>query len=287
MRTVSLRRTPRRVLDRLLMQPYVQRLLLPFGRELSGKRWVFVLGCYNSGTTLLADMLQRHPEFGGLPNEGAFLTDALPYPERLGWPRMWSECQQEMLVDADDCARARRIRRQWSLWVRGGGPWVVEKSVANVTRIDFLAECFPQSQFVYIVRNGYAVAAGIRKKANLKRWRNPRGFRRYPIEYCARQWAVTDRVVRKSPLFPERIHTVRYEELTANPSSVMERLWRTLGAEPVNSRGLWADMTVHEVRSPVKNMNTQSMTELDKGDVQAISEICTDELARYGYFAYE
>lgn len=283
LRTTTLRQIPTRLRDRIVMQPMVQRLLLPFGHEISGKKWVFVLGCYNSGTTLLADMLQSHPRFGGFPNEGAFLTDALPYPERLGWPRMWAECASELRVPADDMERARRIRRQWSLWLRGDPEYVVEKTVSNVLRIDFLANTFPDAGFVYIVRNGFAVAAGIRKKANLRRWKNPRGLSEYPIDLCARQWSETDREVRRSPLFPDRIHLVRYEELTERPQAVMNRLWRALGAEEFREQGLWDDMRVHEVRSGVRNMNARSLEDLSEEDVRIIQTVSGDELERYGY----
>lgn len=265
------------------MQPIVQRLLLPFGSEISGKKWVFVLGCYNSGTTLLAEMLQSHPSFGGLPTEGAFLTDALPYPERLGWPRMWVACAAQLRVPPDDLERARRIRRHWSLWLRGNPDFVVEKTVSNVLRIEFLANTFPDASFVYIVRNGYAVAAGIRAKANLRRWKNPQGMEQYPIELCARQWSETDREVRRTPLFPERIHVVRYEELTERPWSVMNSLWRELGADEFRDPGLWDDMQVHEVRSSVRNMNARSLERLSVEDMDTIRAVSGPELKRYGY----
>jgi hypothetical protein len=285
LRTTTIRGIPKRVLDRLVMQPLVQRMLLPFGRDVRDKRWVFILGCYNSGTTLLAEMLQSHPAFGGLPNEGAFLTDVLPYPERFGWPRMWVECADKLRISPDDHRRALRIRRQWSLWLRGDSPYVVEKSVSNVLRIDFLASQFEQAHFVYIVRNGYAVAQGIRRKANLRRWKNPLGLQEYPIEMCARQWAETDRVVRSSPHFPDRIHVVRYEELTEDPTTVMNELWRSLGADELGTSDMWRDLQVHEVRSDVKNMNARSLQQLTAEDVRTITSVCADELERYGYTA--
>jgi hypothetical protein len=282
-RTVTLKGVPTRLKDRLVMQPLVQRMLLPFGREITGKRWVFVLGCYNSGTTLLAEMLQSHPRFGGLPNEGAFLTDGLPYPERFGWPRMWHKCADRLRVRTDDHGRAERVRRHWSLWLRGDQDYVVEKTVSNVFRIDFLAETFPDAHFVYIVRNGYAVAAGIRKKANLRRWANPDGLRQYPIEMCARQWSETDREVRQSPLFPDRIHRLSYEELTEAPQSVMNRIWRRLGAEEYQEQGLWDDMHIHEVRSRIRNMNARSFADLSRDDIATITEVSRSELDDYGY----
>ena len=58
------------------------------GRSLAPDRWVFVVGCYNSGTTLLANLLEAHPAINGLAREGVELTDALRRPELAGWPRM-------------------------------------------------------------------------------------------------------------------------------------------------------------------------------------------------------
>src|SRR5262249_18025926 len=52
--------------------------------------WLFVLGLNNSGTTLLVDLLKSHPETRWLPNEGQYLTTALPLPRSVGVPRNFS-----------------------------------------------------------------------------------------------------------------------------------------------------------------------------------------------------
>ena len=68
--------------------PAIQKLIGYLGKELKPERWIFVVGCYKSGTTLLTKILSQHPLIGSMPNEGVAFTDALPYPEQYGWTRM-------------------------------------------------------------------------------------------------------------------------------------------------------------------------------------------------------
>ena len=134
----------RKVFLTALMNQSVQKILLPFGHDLKPERWIFVVGCYNSATTLLASILREHPDMEGLPNEGAFLTDVLPYPERFGWPRMWSQCVEDVRIrgDAKEADRAKRIKHHWSLWYQDGSQNLVEKSISNAARLLFLQEYF-------------------------------------------------------------------------------------------------------------------------------------------------
>lgn len=274
---------PLRVRDRLLMQPATQRVLHHFGNELEDKKWVFILGCYNSGTTLLAELLQTHERLDGLPNEGAFLSDALPYPERFGWPRMWFKCSDEMAVPANDDARARRIRRQWSLWLRGNPDFVVEKSIANVLRIEFLMNNFDDVTFVHIVRNGYAVAAGIQKKANLVRWRNPEGLKRYPIELCASQWSESVRRVHEASKDGAPILEIAYEDLTIDPIGTLKPVFKYLRVDPLRDASVWGKMDIHGVQSDIQNMNASSIRGLSEKDIAIIRRVAGPELASYGY----
>jgi len=68
---------------KLLRREKIRRFFRTFVSVPRGKSYLFVVGCYNSGTTLLADMLTQHPEISPLPTEGSALTDALPRPEDL------------------------------------------------------------------------------------------------------------------------------------------------------------------------------------------------------------
>src|SRR5690242_5444088 len=73
-------------------------LLSVTGSPLRDHKWVFILGCYNSGTTLLDQILSGHPQFSGLNEEGVMLTDQLPRPEDFQWRRMWWKCEDKMMI---------------------------------------------------------------------------------------------------------------------------------------------------------------------------------------------
>jgi len=268
------------------MHPLVHKLLLPFGHDLKPDRWIFVIGCYNSGTTLLASILRKHPEMAGLPNEGAFLTDLLPYPEQKGWPRMWYKCLDHVRVDAgikDGESKASRIKRQWSFWYPKNARNLVEKTISNAARLPYLNRHFAPAYFIYIIRDGYAVAKGIQRKANLDRWDNPEHYKKYPIDMCAEQWKVTDDIVKNDSPHVERFLTVSYESLTEEPRKTMDKITEFLGLAPIPANVLEEGWDIHEVSSEIKNMNSNSFKYLSEDDVAEIEKVAGEKLLQYGY----
>lgn len=268
-----------------LMNKFVQRALLPFGRDLKPDRWIFVVGCYNSATTLLASILREHPHIGGLPNEGAFLTDVLPYPETYHWPRMWSQCLDKVRggVDMDSKEKAERIKRHWSLWYPNGAQNLVEKSISNATRLLFLQEYFKPAYFIYIVRNGYVVSKGIQKKANYKRWGSPYRETGYPIELCAEQWQMTDEIVEKDSLELDNFLRISYEELTETPQDTFSKITDFLGVQPMPEKVLGDKWSVHDTVSSITNMNHIGLSRLVNTDFEKIEEAAGETLKKYGY----
>ena len=158
------------------------------GHELKDRNWVFILGCYNSGTTLLNQILAEHPEISGLPDEGVMLTSELYKPEDFGWRRMWSQCYEQLITKQDTSnSTARKIKKHWSHFYENR-PYLLEKSISNVCRIDFLNTKFRPGYFIHIVRNGYAVSEGIRRKAQIIPGNKYESLNHYPVEICAKQW---------------------------------------------------------------------------------------------------
>lgn len=268
-----------------LSAPLVRRLLRGFHAEPMPERWIFVVGCYNSGTSLLARILASHPEVGGLPDEGIYYTGELPYPEQFGWPRMWIRCLDDVRLDPDRVSRERvsRIKREWAVFFPGDTPNLLEKSVSNSARVEFLARHFRPASFVEIVRNGYAVAEGIRRRAHPGEWGNPEYGDRYPIELCAEQWAKTDEVLEAAAGEVGRFHTVRYEDLAEDPDGTMGGVTDFLGI-PGFDRGLGERVWyINDRAAKIRNMNPASLERLSDDDVSRIERTAGRRLDRYGY----
>jgi len=280
----QVRRWPYRLRSHVLRQHWGQELAARLGHELHPDRWVFILSCYNSGTTLLRQILGRHPAIGILPGEGVRFTDVLPRPEQFGWNRMWCQCVDAVRLPAGPAtsAVARRIQRQWSL-LFPRRPVLLEKSIANAARLPFLADHFRPAYCIYIVRNGYAVAEGIRRKAQPLKWGNGRFGPRYPISLCAQQWRDTDRLLQADRGQAAHFLVVSYEELTAQPAAVLGRITRFLELDPLPASALAGTFSVHGVVAPIHDMNGPSLARLQAADLDAIEAVAGEELDRYGY----
>ncbi len=274
-----------KIVRKLRTNPLVQTLLAPFGRDLAPTRWIFVVGCYNSGTSLLSAVLGSHPEIVTLPQEGAFLTDALPVPEQFRWTRMWCRCADSMRLDPGpaSAARALRIKRQWSLWLPRNATNILEKSIANVVHIPFLAAHFRPANFIYLVRDGYAVAEGIRRKAKPWRWGQEDYPDGYPLELCAEQWRDSDDFARRYLAGIEHTSTVTYEAFTANPTAETNRILAVLGLSPLDPAVFARAWAIHDLEEPIRNMNEDSHRRLLPEELATIERVAGPALRRNGY----
>lgn len=260
-----------------------KRLAARWASPVEANAWVFVVGCYNSGTTLLADMLREHPEVNSPGQEGVFLTDRLPHPEALGWPRMWVECEDEISLSPESLLEedVNRIRRQWGMWAKRPGGYFVEKSIALTPNMEILQRAFPPAYFIHIVRNGFAVAEGICRKSRP----GDRGnhlYDRYPIEMCANQWAVSQRRVHQAMASLENFLEITYEDLTEKPDETMRQVTDFLGMSPIQTE-FSEPRQVHEVKEVISNMNARSLARLTEEDYQKIVKTAGVELERAGY----
>ena len=274
-----------RVRKGLVKRDWARTMLTPLGHDLSPNRWIFIVGCYNSGTTLLRSLLTQHPEIDALPSEGVRLTDALPRPEDVGWHRLWCRCLNDVRlpVDEDMAPRSARIRRHWSLALPGKPANVLEKSIANTARMPFLQAGFPPAYFIYMIRNGYAVAEGIRRKAQPRRFGHDEYGDQYPIELCAEQWRASHDLVEEDSDVIDRLHTIRYEDLAANPARSLVDITDFLGLPPLPAGLDSATFDVHGVRSSIRDMNAESLARLSAADIDTIRRVSGDALDAWDY----
>ncbi|MCX2739960.1 sulfotransferase family protein [Pontibacter anaerobius] len=257
-------------------------LLDKTGKKIEGKKWVFIIGCYNSGTTLLEEVLSTHPEMSSLNDEGVMLTDKLTRPEDFFWRRMWSECEQDLQVNDEESAEV--AKRHWSHFYDLSKPVLLEKSIVNTIRIDYLNRYFKEAFFIHLVRNGYAVAEGIYRKATVMEGNHLYAENgKYPLELCAKQWARSLEVVEQTKSKAENFIEVTYEDFTSNPDKVLRDITDFIHVQPFSSTFKDNVFKIHNVESNIKNMNGSSLKKLSAEDVVIINNVAYKYLDKYGY----
>lgn len=269
---------------KLLRERGAQKLLAPFGRVPKPKKWLFVIGCYGSGTTLLFDILAGHPAISALPVEGVVLADSIPRPEKFGWSRMWSECiDQVRMLPGDGMEKvANRVKRQWSFSF-DEAEVLFDKSISNAARIPFFEAYFQPAYFVVIVRNGYAVAEGLRRRGKPLKYGHKEFGDGYPIEMCARQWVVSDEVVSADIGGVQHVLQLTYEDFCARPGEHLRAITDFLDIEPLPEDTADRSWEIHRRTSTIRNMNARGIAELSADDVERIRGVAGATLDKYGY----
>jgi hypothetical protein len=270
---------------KLLTKNKWQKRLVRFGSVPHPRKWVFIVGCYNSGTTLLADLMAAHGDISALPVEGVQLSDVWPLPETYAWNRMWFKCLNEMTIDPDGPGSksiAERVKKQWSLSFEKR-PLLLEKSIANVPRMLFLQKHFAPAYFIYIVRNGYAVSEGLRRGAKPLKYGCEEFGEQYPISLCAEQWAYTDTYIEGVRDQLEHLHEFTYEEFTADPALVMGAVTDFLDIAPFNPAALARIWRIHGVRSEIRDMNAEAIACLSVKDLEEVRQSASTTLEKYSY----
>ncbi len=241
--------------------------------------WLFVIGCYNSGTTLLAKLLSTHSELSVLPNEGQFLTDQLTRDYAVGLPRMWHKREDLFrMVESDAGPDVQRLKKEWGLRLDRSKRILVEKSPPNTARTRWLQEYFENAHFVFLVRNGYAVAEGIVRKGEPHHRAGG-----WTITEAATQWRRSIEVIDEDGPHLKRLHWIRYEDLAQDPVCTLSGITEFLGLQPYPRDSLPQSVQVHERTEAVRDLNAASIARLTREDISAINSIAGEYLERFGY----
>ena len=194
--------------------------------RLSDNRLLFIGGLHRSGTTVLARLLDDHPQISGLHGTGVPMDEGehvqSVYPDcwefggvgRFGHAPELHMTEESPLVSDDS---RERLLAEWSLWWDLNRRVLVEKSPPNLLKMRFLQALFPQARFVLITRHPVAVVG-----ATLK-WRT-RYVREIEPHRLVRHWLHCHRLAFEDAPHVRALHVMRYEHLAADPAGELVRL---------------------------------------------------------------
>jgi len=251
-------------------------------RQFAGQyQWIFILGCNNSGTTLMTRILEAHPDISGVPRGGRGATVALFSPRRVEAVRLWTEkVEQFRLTEADQHLDALRLVYDWVAAVRPlSRPYVLEKAPPDMICSRWFQEVFPNARFIGLVRNGYAVAEGMNRREG------------YSLDRCARHWNTANKIMLDDVAHLQRFQLVHYEDITRDPGTVMRQICQFLG---IDSRPLqaviaqeWKVHNMDNAAAKIQDFNGRSLARLSPRDIETINRHAGEMLARFGYAIQE
>jgi LPS sulfotransferase NodH len=195
----------------------------------SSERHIVLGGAPRSGTTVLRKLLDRHPQV----RAGAETKLFVPAAFNLEWlsqayaiplaelRRMREEApSQGAFIDAFAArVRAEAAKPRWA-----------EKTPQNIRSLDWIAARWPRAAFVHVIRDGRDVVCSMRQHPDWRwvggAWQKvlvPRS-----IEWYAKRW-LADTASGMAWRGDERYVEVRYEELVADPLTVLRTLCDRVG----------------------------------------------------------
>ena len=190
-------------------------------------RMVFLVGAQRSGTNWLQRMLATHPQVVALPSETQLFTSRVAgLAGRVQHGTLGSTATGSVFMERDvyldalrafyDAAFSGAATRLDSDALR-----VVERSPNHAEQLAHIAEVYPDSWVIHLIRDGRDVARSLVSQP----W-GPDSVRE-----AADTWARSVRSARAAGKSLERYLEVRYEELVADPVSGMSTLCEFLGLD--------------------------------------------------------
>lgn len=243
-------------------------------------RHVFITGATNSGTGFLRYLMTPHPQLSMLQKEGQHYCKILPSDNRLKLKRrlfaLYPEIYRwtkEHLDKVNVIAIKNSFYKKWDL----SKPILGEKSPHHMVRLEFWSEVFKPAKFVGIVRNGFAVAEGIRRR------------RSHDISECAFHWNRAHEIM-IADLSKVDLYLMKYEDLISCPQEEMNKVFEFLGVEPIKVK---KNKPIPRQNIMGKNkfyslsnaplFNEESMKRLSEDDKDIILKVARPMLEHFGY----
>lgn len=133
----------------------------------------FICGLHRSGTTLLERLLVQRFEVSYLrasvpESEGQHMQTVFSAANKFGGPGGFAfrkDMLDELEAQTDYTRYNEQILNEWSRFIVGDSPTLLEKSPPHLTKLWWLRKVFPGSKFIIVTRDPRAVSAATRKWA--------------------------------------------------------------------------------------------------------------------------
>ena len=201
---------------------------------------IFIWGAPRSGTTLLCELITRHPDVGYLGSEGKKPQEGTGF-----WWRAFGEHRGEMNKNLALPGRIKQIRNEYSALLRKQGKSrLLDKTPFMTLWIQLVNEVFPEARHLHIIRDGRAVVNSILYKLRFSRKEKDQRFckeelfygphplglidpmSQSPAQRHTLQWILLVEQGRKNAeLLSQRYWELRYEDLVAAPRTMMKKVF--------------------------------------------------------------
>jgi hypothetical protein len=250
---------------------------------------IFIIGCPRSGTSLLAKLLE--PTIYGSPVETHFITKFYNKLSRYGHLK-----EKRNFTKLTRAILRQRPVMQWRLHVNIDRLWRHSKTydyqelVHNLCMMRFNAlgkqswgdktphyilhlniinDLFPDSKYLYIVRDGRDVALSLLKK--------PWGQNN--IYACAEYWKKCNELSETIQLIQKRgnLLNIKYETLLERPTDAVEGFYAFLGER-------FSDQGLKSIIGSIKSSNFNKWKkEMKPKDVKLFETVAANTLQSFGY----
>lgn len=280
---------------RVFRKSWFRKISRKVTRKKTPARWIFVVGCYNSGTKLVTSMFAAHQSVASMPQEGRFFSDGITDLQQGGWGRMMYMNRDKWDMPTDPTASENlkdMIVRDWSPLFNSNADRVVflDKSICHSVRIPWLNEHFTENgikpHFIHIVRDGNVVASSVQRKSASNPLLMDRFDDGYPLDMCAEQWvALNDKILDDTKGF-ENYSYVKFEELVQNPQQEIERLFVEAQLDGAKVAPIASGVAINDVEFEVRtNLNDVHQKRFDDDANKDVQDITKRLMKVFGYIA--
>ncbi|HEX3705318.1 MAG TPA: sulfotransferase [Mycobacteriales bacterium] len=236
------------------------------------ERVIVVLGAARSGTTWLHRLLSAHPRIAGTETGETWLfPDVAP---------LWAD---DVRATAGDDLTLTSLRAFCDdllsgLLRRADGPvdYVCEKTPTTVWQLPFVARLYPDAYFVHVVRDGRDAAMSLA----LTRGGGA------GLAGAAQEWVDAVGAIRAVAPELDQLREVRYEDLLADPESVVAGVWSWIGVPPSVEARAALEGRAGERVTPLPasgEIGTGKWRSLPDGERRVVESVTADLLRELGY----